>query len=401
MIRGSTRRLLVLLHRWLSLAVGLVFAVAALTGAPLAFQHEIDQALSEDAFEPTPGDVGWETALTRIEATLGGTERVQTFWWPRPQLPVYSARVTGGTEDRTLYLDPGNGELVRPEPSELTTWLTDLHVRLFGGAVGYWVVLASTIVSIPILLTGVLLWWPGIRTFWRGVRVRTGKGTYAFNYDLHQVTGALAAVPLLIMCVTGVVMAFPDPSRTTLRGVLGEEGPERAAWSEVRAPAPPAGWSEADRPGRVDFLRIAEEAVEGDHHRFYLAFPDPSDPNDVVHTRLQIGYDPPPFGTTIRVAHDPRTGEILQVIDPRTDGAADRFVDSGAHSWHVGSFGGFWSKLLYLVSCLVGVGLVVTGTVVWWKKRKVRVMRDARGEPPPEGGRPGTLDPEKVPAEVG
>lgn len=379
MIRGTTRRLLVLLHRWLALSVGLVFGVAVLTGAPLAFQPEIDQALSAEAFDPTPGDVGWETALAAIEGSLAQGERIGTFWWPRPQMPVYNALIVAEDgSDRTAYLDPGTGALLEPQTSGLTEWLTYLHTSLFAGDVGYWVVVVATVLSIPILVSGLFLWWPGIGTLWRGLRVRIRKGTYALNYDLHQVTGFLAAVPLLVMCVTGVVLTFPEASRVTLQWALGEEPSGKVDWSEVRAPGPPLDWDPADRLPPRDFLQIAEAAVEGEHHRFYLAFPDPRDPQDVVHTRLQIGYDPPPFGTTIRVAHNPYTGEILQIIDPRTDRAVDRFVDSAAHSWHVGSFGGFWSKLLYFVSCLAGVLMVVTGMVVWWKKRNVRLARDVR-----------------------
>lgn len=190
MIRGGFRRALVLVHRWLSLWVGLIFGVAVLTGAPLAFQHEIDALLSADVFQPTPGDVGWESALAGIERELRPGEQVRTFWWPRPQVPVYSALIMGGAEERTLYLDPGTGTLIDPEPSALTGWLTDLHVSLFGGDVGYWVVVAATALSIPILFTGLFLWWPGIRTFWRGIRIRLRKGAYPFNYDLHQVTAS-------------------------------------------------------------------------------------------------------------------------------------------------------------------------------------------------------------------
>jgi uncharacterized iron-regulated membrane protein len=378
MIRGKTRHILVLLHRWLSLAVGLVFGVAVLTAAPLVFQHEIDGWLSADAYQPTPGDIGWEAALAVIQQDLRAGERVVTFWWPRPQVPAYNAWIEGGEEGRMVYLDPGTGALMDPEPSALTGWLVTLHTTLFAGTIGYWVVAIATALSIPILITGMFLWWPGIKHFWRGLRIRWRKGTYPLNYDLHQVGGMITTVPLLIMCVTGVIMAFPEASRTTLQTMLGQEPSGRVDWGSVRSAGPPEGWDPSQRLEPGDFLRIAEDAVPGEHHRFYLAFPPPEDPQDVVHTRLQVGYDPPPFGITIRVAHDPYTGEILQVIDPRQDGSVDRFVDSVAHSWHFGSFGGFWVKLAYFVSCLIGVLLVITGTVVWWKKRSTRVAREAR-----------------------
>ena len=42
------------------------------------------------------------------------------------------------------------------------------------------------------------MWWPGIKRLARGLRVRRRQGTYAFNYDLHNVVG-LAAIPFLVM----------------------------------------------------------------------------------------------------------------------------------------------------------------------------------------------------------
>ena len=42
------------------------------------------------------------------------------------------------------------------------------------------------------------MWWPGIKRIARGLRVRRRQGTYAFNYDLHNVVG-LAAIPFLVM----------------------------------------------------------------------------------------------------------------------------------------------------------------------------------------------------------
>jgi uncharacterized iron-regulated membrane protein len=46
-------------------------------------------------------------------------------------------------------------------------------------------------------VSGVWLWWPGVKHWVRGVRVRWRKGRYARDYDLHQVAGMLA-LPLLL-----------------------------------------------------------------------------------------------------------------------------------------------------------------------------------------------------------
>lgn len=45
---------------------------------------------------------------------------------------------------------------------------------------------------------------------------------------------------------------------------------------------------------------------------------------------------------------------------------------------HFGDFAGAFSKILYLVSRLIGVGLVVTGYVLWWLKPSRRTAAAKR-----------------------
>ena len=85
---GRIRPALVLLHRWVSLAVGVVFAVAAGTGALLTFQHEIDGWLHRDARPAvTAGDVGFERVVQAVRRDHPG-ERLDLLWFPRWNNPT-------------------------------------------------------------------------------------------------------------------------------------------------------------------------------------------------------------------------------------------------------------------------------------------------------------------------
>ena len=89
--------------------------------------------------------------------------------------------------------------------------------------------------------TGLVVWWPGIRRFARGFRVRRRQGTYAFNYDLHNVVG-VAAVPFLVMWgITGAHFEFKQFTEVWYAvmpgsGRRGEDGRVQAdrAGREVR-----------------------------------------------------------------------------------------------------------------------------------------------------------------------
>jgi uncharacterized iron-regulated membrane protein len=374
------RAALLKVHLWLSLAVGLVFAVAAGTGAILSFQHEIDAFLNREVrYEVTGGDIGFERIVEVVGREYPG-HRLELLWFPRWNVPTYEASLERGGEWTSVHLDPGSGRIL-PEAqpaSTFTATVVELHTSLLGGEVGHWVVAGTTIASILILLTGAYLWWPGIRRIARGFRVRTGRTAYILNFDLHQVAGILSLPLLLAMSVTGVVLVFPDASSRVVHALFLQE-PALQDWTSVRSGAPPPGWTEADRPSQRELLRRAHAEVPG-AETFYITWPET--PEDPVHVRLQTGIEPKPWGITSRLAFDQFTGELLQVVDPRRMNAPEALVQHWNDRLHFGDFAGHGSRLAYLLACLAGVGLVVTGYVLWWLKRSRKAEGRARREIP-------------------
>ena len=64
--------------------------------------------------------------------------------------------------------------------------------------VGGLILAVTGVLLLLLAATGIVVWWPGLRRLARGLRVRRRQGSYAFNYDLHNVVG-IAAVPFLLM----------------------------------------------------------------------------------------------------------------------------------------------------------------------------------------------------------
>jgi len=53
-----------------------------------------------------------------------------------------------------------------------------VHTSLLAGRHGHWLVTATSAAAVLSLLTGLYLWWPGIRKFFRGFAVRAKRGAY-------------------------------------------------------------------------------------------------------------------------------------------------------------------------------------------------------------------------------
>jgi len=367
--KSPLRRVLLAVHRWLTFLLGTVFVLAAGSGALLVYQHEIDYALNGDRYDPTPGDVGWRE-VRRVAEEAYPEARLDLIWWPRWNAPVYEAymeRPDGGFV--TVPVDPGTGKILTgdQEPNRIMDAVNSFHTTLLAGDVGYWLVVFSTAAGLLLAVTGLYLWWPGIRRFFGGFRIRRRRSFYIFNYDLHQVVGTVGAPVVIFMCVTGLAMTMHGAVDSFLYRVAGEEEPEEVYWNQVKSAPPPPDLAEEDRPDPDEILRRAHAEVPG-AETFYITFP--SEPDDPIHVRLQTGIDPKPFGIVSRLAYDRYTGELIQVVDPRRQ---PREV-SATWKWidllHMGRFGGHVGRGVYILVCLSMILLFAGGLYIWWEKRR-------------------------------
>ena len=145
-----TRRLFHQIHLWLSLPLGILFAVICLTGAILVFENEALQLLN-------------------------------------PQADVSSMRKH----------DPARRELTGygffRETLRLHRWLLDAPAKKGERSVGKEVVGYGTLAMTAVLLSGVVVWWPRNKKVLRNrLSVSTGKGWRRFWYDSHVSVGFYA-----------------------------------------------------------------------------------------------------------------------------------------------------------------------------------------------------------------
>ena len=93
------------------------------------------------------------------------------------------------------------------EHIELATMLgryaSPLHERLALGKVGYWTVVVATGIAVLLELGGLWLWWKR-KTLWP----RRGSGFWRLCFDLHHVVGLFLLPLMLVLAVTGFLMAF-------------------------------------------------------------------------------------------------------------------------------------------------------------------------------------------------
>jgi uncharacterized iron-regulated membrane protein len=340
--RRRWRPALALAHRLLGLVVSLWLLLLGTTGALLAFKEDWLRLVQPGAAgPPLSGEVLSAPGLARRAAAAEaafGVERVRSVVLAGPSIAldqVYLRDHAGGG-----YLDPTTGAVVArwAEGQRIVDVLFDLHHRLLLGEAGKKAVGVVGLLGAALVLSGLVLSWPALRRLRGTMWPRTA--TRSALLVAHRELGLVAALPLLVLLLTGAAVVFPVTARILLGG----------------APAPAAPTSKATAPSAAP--GIAWEAVFATTlERFPEASPRvvawPQAPGGPATVRLRQQAEWHPNGrTAVRVT---AAGTLLNAHDAVVAPLADRLVYT-AYPVHAAKVGGLPYRSLV---ALAGVALAL------------------------------------------
>ena len=167
--------------------------------------------------------------------------------------------------------------------------------------------------------------------------------------------GIFSLLFLLVLNLTGVIIGFEGTTVPLLYRMSGSE-PSR---QPVIPPAPAGG-----TPIGVDrAMEIAAQALPGTFP-FQVNVPGPKAAYQV---RSRYPEDLTPGGRS-RVVIDQYTGVVLFAEGSRTAPAGTRLVILN-RALHTGDLLGIPSKAAMSLACLMAVLQIISGTVMWWKRK--------------------------------
>jgi len=301
------------IHLWTGIALGLYVFVISVSGSAIVFRNELYTSLW-----PPPRIVAMGShKLTRDElrnAALRAYPDYKVSWiWDaraKPNEPVEIWLDRKGHQKQRLF-DPYTGRDLgesRPYSIQFMAWLLDLHVNLLAGKTGRVVNGIGAIFVLALSLTGALLWWPGIRTWRRGLVIRRSSTWKRFNWELHSVVGIWTLPIVLLFGFVGVYAGFPEHFQ---------------AWVNKIAP--------------LDVYRPIPDAAL-----------HPAAPFIPVST-------PIPLNTPVRPRYRPKYS------------TGDKIIRWFSYL-HFGNFGGWESKAIWVIIGLTPAFLFVTGALMWWNR---------------------------------
>lgn len=206
------RRVLIKLHLWLALAIGLYIVVISVTGAAIVFRPEINRWAIPRAVPDATGERLEGDALAAALAAEYPDHEVVRFNEGRfPRQPVSVLLELDGEEEGRLF-DPYALEDMGsnfPPIVAAVEWLVSLHDELLIYPGGKSINGVGGGLMLVIVISGMILWWPGKRRWHRSLYVPLNSPRKIWH--LHSAVGFWLCLLLLNWCLTAVYFGFPGP----------------------------------------------------------------------------------------------------------------------------------------------------------------------------------------------
>lgn len=374
------RKIAYQLHLWLGLTSGLIVVIMAATGCILVFEEELKHIvhpnryfvenigreklslsdLTEKAQKAFPESlkvkrvqISSDPARTYVFRTLKMDNEALTYWGTY----LYYYRV---------YIDPYTGKVQEVEDAKHDFFeiVLDLHRRLLlGEKIGKTITGYSTLIFAIILFSGLVIWYPRkmSKSMLKGMFfIKTSANWKRINYDVHNVLGFYAIIPLLFISYSALIWNFESIDKWVKNTLNGNTPAEKKAKSTI-----PAETSETS----VNILDMIDHKIkESLPNRESAMVNFPRTEEGTYYTELTYGnkqYQNEYYN------FDQYSGKILKYQSYK-----DKNIGYGTalrernYDLHTGSLFGISGRIIYLLAGIIATSLPITGFIIYFNKKK-------------------------------
>lgn len=365
--RSRLRQWLFQVHLWTGLAIGLVVSVVGITGSILVFKPELERMMVSEMTIVRPA--GTRVPVDQLVETLRrerpGYRISNLYVYRQPDLAWnFRTNAPDGTRVQ-VYLNQYTGKIVGEDPfrDHWLDWVYELHEVLLLGKPG---LVANGIFAwlmVALSVTGMVVWWPGLRHWRKGFRYHLAANWKGQTYDLHKLGGLVSAGLLVIVSVTGAYYAFPDAYRKFVASVTG--GP---------ASVPTPRSKPAARTATVEQVYQNALAAMPEADPQILFFPQKAD--GIYSLRMRLPGDWVRTGNH-HVYLDQYTGAVIRPDYYYNRPLGARVIGSNG-PLHFGTFWGNTTRVIWVLLGLAPAILFVTGLLMYWNRVWAKRRRPAR-----------------------
>ena len=362
------RRACFQVHLWAGVLVAIYIAVIGISGSILVFKDEL---MPRPHLARAVGSPKLCTPATLL-AAFHVAERAHTGWTPvlascpTDANPYYQVNVQAkDASASTVYVDPV-GDRIAGEVDQEASWVgfvDRLHLDLLLKRDGrQWNGVGGAIL-IVLALTGLVMWWPGIRNWSRGLKFNLRLNWKRINFDLHSMIGFWTFFFTLIWATTAVYFAWPSPFERAI-GTMSPITTARYPAEEIQRFESRAAMS-AGQPLDLDaVLQSAMAATPGARLEGFF-FGSGSAPIFTVymaHGRLGD------YANTDFVYFDQRTGEHFLTWYRGVNHTLGDWLLWLSVPLHFGTSFGMAGKIVWAAAGLAFPVLAITGLLMYWNR---------------------------------
>ena len=317
------------IHKVLALTVVIPLLALVISGSVLSALPALDRAGSIAL--PAEGISVAELA-GRAVATHPGVEKIKRL--PSGKVVAFHAGTDGPA---AIVMDPASGETVSNyAPSAFERWMTNFHRSFFLGDGGRIAAGAAALALLVLTLSGVQMTARRMGGWARLLDRSRGRAMERLHADL----GRLATLGLIVSTLTALFLLL------TTFGLIPDDQSQAPAFPTMVQGGPALPVARIDALRDIDLSQLRE-----------LTFPNAADPTDVfrLSTAAGEGYV------------DPASGQMLAWQDHTLGRQIYEFI----YMMHTGR-GLWWVGVLLGLSALTVPVLGVSGTALWWRRRRTR-----------------------------
>ena len=396
------RKLFLNIHLWIGLGSGIIVVIICLSGTLYVYNTELKEMASPHLYKVehqiNAMRLSPDEAIKKIKKVAEG--KITAISVPVDLSSTYQVNVKKeGDKSRNgtvYYMNPYTGEILGNSLNKsgmqefmskmfsLHRWLlldkieTPMFSSITNQELGRKITGTATILFTLGCITGMIVWIPKRMKNWKqGLKLKLSGNWKRTNHDLHNTLAFYSVFFLLIMGLTGPQWSF-EWYKDGMHKTLGTYKPKKEDAAQKKGALKTS--TEADPQKNnvaainlASLLNIADEELpyKGDY-RITL----PGKKETVVNiSKTRIGFFAPAAGDKLSVdASDQKvvTKEIFK------DKPLNERIAGSIKALHVGNVYGGSTKLIYFITCLIATSLPITGTLIWWNKRKKKTGRKVK-----------------------
>lgn len=376
------------IHLWIGLATGLIFFLVCLSVALLSFTEEILLLVNkEHLYVPKQ-----KLPRAKVEDVIANYEKIypkenifliNTYAQSNRSYDFFSAIKSGKKDEKgndifegykMVYANLYTSKIIRVDKGTLETIviLVQLHVNLFAGKIGNYIVKIATIIFFIQLVAGLYLWFPKTTNARRTAFLIKIEGSKKrFNYDLHRTLGFYTSIVLLIVTISGLLMAW-NFLKATLVNALGGKS---ELLEQEAPPQPPRQYNLMDYSYELIFKKLKAERPKDQQFTFFL--PE-SDTITVIKGNTGerpsfLNFETGNYFQFNRYTGQATGGNELKYYRKNSE------INAGLLLIHMGFWGGLTTKIITFICGILGASLPITGFLIWFgRKRKFSKKKFAK-----------------------